>query len=123
MDNENKITEKIIGACFEVHSKLGPGFPEKTYQYALEKVFTREGIKFIAEKQFDVFFENDKIGSFKADFVIERRIILEIKSIAGPLPKIFEAQVISYLKASGLAAGLLVNFGDVSCKVRRINNS
>lgn len=121
MENENKITEAIIGACYGVHSELGPGFPEKIYQYALEKVLTREGVKFIAERQYDVFFEGDKTGNFKVDFLVGGLVILEIKSVTGPLPKIFEAQVISYLKASGLKAGLLVNFGDVSCRVRRIN--
>lgn len=121
MDQENKITEKVIGACFDVHRKLGPGFPEKIYQYALEKVFTKEGIKFVAEHQYDVFFEDEKIGNFKADFLIEDLVILEIKSVVGFMPKVFEAQVISYLKAAALRAGLLVNFGDVNCKVRRIN--
>lgn len=53
--------------------------------------------------------------------MIEELVILEIKSVVGPMPKVFEAQVVSYLKAANLKAGLLVNFGDVSCKVRRIN--
>ncbi|MGB2630442.1 MAG: GxxExxY protein [Candidatus Omnitrophota bacterium] len=120
---ENKITEKIIGLCFEVHKILGPGFPEKIYQNALEMLFEREGLKFQSEKQYDVIFKDEKIGLFKVDFLIEDAVIIEIKSITGRIPKVFEAQLISYLKASDKKAGLLVNFGDISCVIRRLNNT
>ena len=120
---ENKITEKIIGVCYEVHNELGPGFPEKVYQTSLEVLLEKEGIKFHTERQYDVLFKGERVGNFKADFLIEDKVILEIKSVAGKMPKVFEAQLTSYLKAANLKAGLLVNFGDVSCKVRRINNS
>jgi len=118
---EDKVTEKIIGVCFDVHNRLGPGFPEKIYHNALKKTFKRDGIKFSSEKLYDVMFGEENIGKFKVDFLIENTVILEIKAINGKLPKVFEAQVISYLKAAGIRAGLLVNFGDISCKVRRIN--
>ena len=120
---EDRITKKIIGICYDVHNELGPGFPEKVYHTSLKVLLEKEGIKFQDERQYDVLFKGERVGNFKADFLIEDKVILEIKSIAGKMPKVFEAQLISYLKAAGLRAGLLVNFGDVSCQVRRINNT
>ena len=120
---ENKITEKIIGLSFDLHKTLGPGFPEKIYQNALEMLFEKEQIKFQSEKPFDVMFDGEKIGQFRADFLVEDSVIVEIKAIAGKLPKVFESQVISYLKAASVSAGLLINFGETSCSVRRINNT
>lgn len=119
---EDKTTEKIIGLCYSVFNELGPGFPEKVYQNALEKLFEEEIIRFQSERPFDVLFKGERVGLFKVDFLVDDSVILEIKSITGKLPKVFEAQVISYLKAAGIKAGLLVNFGDTSCTVRRIND-
>jgi GxxExxY protein len=67
-------------------------------------------------------FQREKIGKFRADLVIEDKVIVELKAIEGRMPKIFESQVISYLKASNLNVGLLVNFGNRSCEVRRLMN-
>ncbi|MBU0570452.1 MAG: GxxExxY protein [Candidatus Omnitrophica bacterium] len=119
--NEDEITRKIIGCCYAVYNELGPGFPEKIYRRALEKVLEREGVNFESEKGYGVVFDGEGIGRFKVDFVIESLVILEIKSVIGKMPKVFEAQVISYLKATMLCAALLVNFGGSSCQVRRLN--
>lgn len=73
-----------------------------------------------AEKEFTVYFEGEIVGKFRVDLVVENNVIVEIKSIEGAIPKIFEAQVISYLKASRLKVGLLINFGNESCHVRRL---
>jgi GxxExxY protein len=117
------LTRKIIGLCYEVHCKLGPGFVEKTYLTALKKVFTRDHIDFMAEKEFPVVFDGEMVGKFRTDLVVAGKVIVELKSVEGSIPKIYESQVVSYLKASGLKVGLLVNFGNRKCIVRRLVSS
>ena len=118
--SDDLLTKKIIGACFEVHQKLGPGFVEKIYLNALKHSLMKIEVKFNAEREFDVSLDGTVIGKFRADLVVEDKVIVELKSIEGRLPKIFESQVLSYLKASGLKIGLLINFGNLKCSVRRL---
>jgi GxxExxY protein len=117
---DDLLTRKIIAACYEVHTKLGPGFVEKIYLNALKIAFKKAELEYIPEKDFSVSFDNEKVGKFRVDLVVENKVIVELKSIEGSLPKIFESQVISYLKASGLRVGLLVNFGNRKCIIRRL---
>ena len=112
---ENKITEKVIGLCFKVHSSIGPGFTERIYQNSLTVLLKKENITYETEKPCTLAFSGSKVGSFRLDLVIENKVIIELKSLADNIPKIFESQMISYLKASGLKAGLLINFGNKSC--------
>ena len=119
MEND-ELTEKIIGACYKVHNELGPGFVEKIYQNALEFVLKSNTLKYETQKTFSVKFEDNIVGSFRIDILVENKIILEIKAVIGIMPKVFESQVISYLKASGLKTALLVNFGNRKCQVRRL---
>lgn len=77
-------------------------------------------IGYEAEKEFSVIFEGSKVGKFRVDFLVENTVILELKAIEGRLPKIFETQVLSYLKAANLSVGLPVNFGNRRCEVRRL---
>lgn len=77
-------------------------------------------LRFNSEKEFIIKYENQHVGKFRVDFLVEDKVIVEIKALEGAVPKIFESQVISYLKASGLAVGLLVNFGNQKCEVRRL---
>lgn len=116
------LTKKIIGACYEVHSKVGPGFFEKIYLNALKLALQKTGLDYSAEKRYSVSFGGEKVGEFRADLVVEGNVIVELKSVEGVMPKIFESQLISYLKASGLQVGLLVNFGNRKCVVRRLLN-
>ncbi len=117
---DDTLTRKVIGLCYEVHGKLGPGFVEKTYLTALKKVFARDHIDFMAEKEFSVVFDGEILGKFRVDLFVGGKVIVELKSVEGSIPKIFESQIISYLKASGLQVGLLVNFGNRKCVVRRL---
>lgn len=119
MEESHSITERIIGCCFEVHRELGVGFNEKIYHNALKLLFDQKGFRYETEKEFEVFYLNKKMGSFRADLVVEGQVIVEIKSLAGDIPTIFEHQLISYLKASGVHVGLLINFGNKSCQVKR----
>ena len=115
------LTEKIIGCCFEVHRSLGLGFIEKIYAKALQHQLKNQGIQFEAEKEFNVFFDEQLVGKFRCDLFIENTVIVELKSVTGIIPKLFHNQLISYLKASKLKTGLLINFGNISCEVKRIS--
>jgi GxxExxY protein len=116
------LTERIIGCCFRVHSELGPGFNERIYHNALELALKKDELVYQKEKFYKVLYQDVSVGNFKADLVIEDKVIVELKSLAGNIPKIFESQIISYLKASELKVGLLVNFGNNSCQVKRFMN-
>jgi len=119
-EKRDPVTEEIIAACYRIHNELGPGFTEKIYSKALQIALEKTDLKYETEKEFSVSFDSIKVGKFRADFVIADKVIVELKSVEGKLPKIFESQVISYLKASGLQVGLLVNFGNRRCEVRRL---
>jgi len=122
MKGKDQLTERIIGCCFKVHSELGPGFNERIYHNALELALKKENLSYQKEKVYKVSYQNFLVGNFKADLVIEDKVIVELKSLAGNIPSIFESRIISYLKASTLTVGLLVNFGNNSCQVRRFVN-
>ena len=99
---------------------MGAGFSEKIYHNALKLVFAQQGIRFETEKRFEVCFQNKKVGNLIVDLVIEDKVIVELKAITGVMPDVFKYQLRSYLKASEMKVGLLVNFGNKSCQVKRI---
>ena len=115
------LTQKIIGCCFEVHRLLGPGFVEKIYSNALQYQFKLQNFNFVAEKEFNVLFKDQFVGNFRCDIFVEDTVIVELKAVTGILPKLFELQVLSYLKASKVKTGLLINFGNPSCEVKRLS--
>ena len=114
------LTGKIIEACYHVHNELGPGFVERIYMNALKIALEKRKLKFTAETEFVVRYAEQPIGKFRADLLVENKVIVELKAVEGKMPKIFESQIISYLKASDIKVGLLVNFGNRSCEVRRL---
>lgn len=115
------LTQKIIGCCFQVHSSLGPGFIEKIYAKALQHQLGNQGLSFEAEKEFNVFFDGELVGKFRCDLFVENQVIVELKSVTGFIPKLFQNQLLSYLKASKIKTGLLINFGNASCEVKRLS--
>ena len=120
MEESHSITKRILGYCFEVHKEIGPGFNEKIYHNALKLLFEQKGLRYETEKEFEVFYLNKMVGSFRTDLIVENQVIVEIKSLAGNIPIVFEHQLISYLKASRLHVGLLINFSNKSCQVKRV---
>lgn len=100
---------------------IGPGFPEKIYHHALIVILKEEMVDFETEKEFDVVFNKQKIGKFRCDLIIEGKLIVELKSVEGYMPKIFTSQLLSYLKAANIKTGLLINFGNKSCDVKRLS--
>ncbi len=119
MEERDPITEKIIACCFKVHSELGPGFSEKVYHNALKLALEGKRLRYETEKEFIVYFQDKKVGSLKVDLIVECQVIIEVKSLAANIPDVFKYQVLSYLKATNLHVGLLVNFGNKSCQIKR----
>ena len=115
---EQELTGKIIGAAFAVHNDLGAGFLEKVYSNALAVELGQTGISCEREVPFKVKFRNTVVGDYCADMVVERRVLVELKACAG-LDAVHEAQILNYLKASGIRVGLLMNFGRPKLEYRR----
>jgi GxxExxY protein len=109
----------IIGAAMEVHSILGGGFLEAVYQSALEKELNLRGIPFNHQVELPVMYKGELIGIYKADLVVDAKIIVEIKSVSR-LNSAHDAQAIHYLTATGLELALLLNFGGGSLDYRRV---
>jgi GxxExxY protein len=113
-------TYKIIGICMAVHRELGKGFSEIVYGDALEIEFIDNNINYSREKQFDIIYKGNLLPhKYKADFIIEDKIILEIKAISNLTDSNIK-QTLNYLAVSKLKLGLLINFGDDSLKYKRI---
>jgi GxxExxY protein len=112
----------VIGAAMEVHKILGPGFLEAVYQLALEKELTLRSIPFQHQVELPVTYKGDLVGIYKADLIIDNKIVIEIKGI----PKLnasHEAQALHYLAATGLQLAILINFGMSSLEYRRVVKS
>lgn len=116
-------TYQIIGAAMEVHRHLGSGFLEAVYQEALERELTARGIPFRAQPELRITYKGETLRkTYQPDFVCFEEIIVEIKALSN-LSGAEEAQVINYLKASGLTLGLLINFGSRSLEHKRLVRS
>ena len=115
------ITEKIIGAAFEVHKFLGNGFQEVIYQRALAIEIQKAGLEFAREIEQDIFYKDfpKPIGTRRADFVVAGKVLVELKAIT-TLEDVHEAQLLNYLKAYRLEVGLLINFGEKSLNFKRL---
>jgi GxxExxY protein len=106
-----ELTGKIIECAFRVHKNLGFGFLESVYQNAFMIELSRAGLKAKKEKKIQVDYDGEIIGDFVADILVEDKVILELKSVKDIHPA-HEAQLINYLKATGIEVGLLINFGE-----------
>ncbi len=104
------LTQKIIGAAIEVHRTLGPGLLESIYEEALCHEFDLRGICYGRQIGIDVIYKDKVIKGQRLDVLIEDEVIIEIKSLT-KVPEIATAQILSYLKATGLKRGLIINFG------------
>src|SRR5690606_35343952 len=104
------ITSKTISAFYKVYNKLGHGFLEKVYQKALLKELRAMGLHCYENYPIDVYYDDEKIGQYFADIVVEDLVILELKAAESLCPE-HEAQLVNYLKSINLNVGLLLNFG------------
>ena len=114
-----ELTYQVIGAGMAVHSKLGPGYKEEVYQRSLEQELTQQGINFQPQKNLPIYEDRKLLGFYIPDFIIDNKVILEIKAFA-TLHNKYMGQVITYLNHTGLKIGLLMNFGDRSLRFRRV---
>ena len=122
--NENEIlykelSYKIVGLAMRVHSKLGYGFLEKVYENALMVLFRREGIEAKQQAPIIVYFEEEVVGNYYADILVEDKVILEIKSVENIIDAHI-AQTLNYLKATGLRLAIILNFSKEKLKYKRI---
>ncbi|HEY4761572.1 MAG TPA: GxxExxY protein [Thermoguttaceae bacterium] len=116
-------TYAILGACMEVHNELGYGFLEAVYQEALQYELTQLGVPFAREVPLPVRYKDETLQcAYKADFICYESVIVELKALA-QLTTIEYAQIINYLKATGLQRGLLINFGAPRLEYKRFIRS
>lgn len=115
----NDITYAINGAIFEVNKILGPGFLEKVYKNALLYELKNRGLKAVCQAPITVNYKGQCVGEYFADLFVEDRVIIELKTVE-KLEKIHEAQVLNYLKATGIQVGLLVNFRHLKAEIKRL---
>ena len=114
-----ELAYKIVGCAMKVHKILGPGFLESVYEAALKLELAAQGILFEAQKEHPVIYMGQEIKKFYCDLVVENKIIIELKAVR-KLGDIERAQVINYLKVTGLQLGILINFGEKSLVSERL---
>lgn len=117
--DNHKLTGVILSAVIHVHQVLGPGFLEKIYRRALLIELRKRGLKVEVEKHVIINYEGQVIGRHILDLIVEDRVVIELKTVE-TLSKAHYAQLRSYLKASSLTAGLLINFAGERADFRRV---
>jgi len=120
-DDTNILTETIIGAAYKVHNTLGTGFLEKVYENALSIELKKQGLKAEQQKSLSVKYDGQIVGEYTPDIIVNGQVILELKAV-DKTSVIHEAQLINYLKATGIEVGLLINFGKRVEVKRRVFN-
>ena len=109
MEDINQLTEKIIGCAIEVHRNLGPGLLENTYEEALCIEFDQHQIPYRRQLPFPILYKGRSISEYRLDLLVDETVVVEIKSVERFDP-VFEAQVLTYLRATDKKVGLLINF-------------
>ena len=107
---DGDLSRKIIGAFYDVYNELGFGFPEALYQRAMPVALAGRGIQCERELLLVVRYKGEVVGSYRADLIVEGKIIVECKVAVRILP-VHEAQLLTYLKAGGIKVGIVLNFG------------
>jgi GxxExxY protein len=111
-----RLSERVIGACIEVHRLLGPGLLESVYEECVARELTLRGLRFERQKPISIEYKGDLLGhAYRADLIVEETLLVEIKAIEVLLP-IHAAQVVTYLRVAGLPSGLLVNFNALTIR-------
>lgn len=122
--HENEIASIVVDTCFKIHSELGPGLFESVYEEIIYYELREAGLRVEKQKSIPVFWKELKMDvGFRADLVIEEKVILEIKSIE-TIASVHKKQLLTYLKVTGLKLGLLINFNEALIKtgITRIVN-
>jgi GxxExxY protein len=112
------LSYKIVGCVYKVYNALGPGHREDIYHKALEIEFKAQELQFVSKKKLKIKYADIEVGIYEPDFIVEDKIILEIKSVL-LMPKVFELQLYHYLKGSDYRVGYIINFGSDKIDIRR----
>jgi GxxExxY protein len=112
------LTGKIIGAAYSVFNELGSGFLESVYEKAMKIELLEAGHEVLTQHPIVVQYKGQVVGEFFADLFIDRRVVVELKSVRTLLP-VHEAQLVNYLRATAVDVGILLNFADTKVEVRR----
>lgn len=115
----NRITEKIIGCAFRVANTPGCGFLENVYENALVVDLRHAGLSVKAQYPMQVRYRGEIVGEYVADLLVEDVVLVELKAVSA-LDSIHQAQCINYLKATGIAVYLLINFGGKRLEIKRL---
>ena len=124
MENESskllhvELTEKIIGVYYDVYNEIGHGFLESVYGNCMQRALIQAGLQVERQVSIPVFFRGWDVGQFKADLIVNQRILIELKAVK-ILDGSHEAQVMNYLRATEIEVGLLLNFGGPKPQFRR----
>ena len=113
------LSNKIIGLAIEVHKQIGPGFIESIYQNALIYELTKNHMPFETEKKIDIYYKNKLVGVHRLDLLVNQEIVVELKAIKEILSG-HVSQVVSYLKATNLKTGLILNFSKSKLDIKRV---
>jgi GxxExxY protein len=116
------VTEAIIGCAFEVINELGAGFLESVYEKSLAIALQEKGLRVQCQHPIQVHFRNRIVGDFYADLFVESKVVVELKAVKAISPE-HQAQIINYLKATGIEVGLLINFGSPKLEYKRFTRS
>ncbi len=119
LGNGSPISKRVIGCSLEVSNNLGSGYLESVYENALCVELKRQGIAFERQKPLTVMYKREVVGNYVADLIVDNKLLVELKALSG-LTGEHEAQVMNYLRATGLGVGLLLNFGTPRLGIRRI---
>ena len=118
---KNELTYKIIGCAMNVHNTIGPGFQEVIYQRCLKMELEESGLNFEREKNQAIFYKDVQVGTRRADFVVEEKVIVEIKAVT-KIEDVHLAQAKNYTVAYDFPLGLLINFGSKSMEYKLLFN-
>ncbi len=113
-----QLTRKIIAAAYNVYNKMGFGFLESVYEKCLLIELVKAGLRSESQKPIVVKYENEVVGEFKADIIVEDTVIVELKSVK-QIIQAHEVQLVNYLVATGKPVGLILNFGEQKVEVKR----
>ena len=118
----SEITRQIIGCAMQVHNELGNGFQEVIYQRALAIEFDLNSIGYKREKEMNIFYKGENIGTRRVDFFVADKIMVELKAVI-QLEDVHLAQAMNYLEVYNTEVGLLINFGARSLQFKRVHNN
>ena len=114
----DKLYNRVMNCCYRVHRALVPGFLESVYHNALLIELRKEGLNAQSEYPIEVCYDGSVVGQFKADIIVDKSLIIELKAVES-LCTAHEVQLVNYLTATGINEGILVNFGSTKIQMRR----